>query len=147
HTDIQLNNMLGEAALLPKGYHTWLPNQRLSSMMAPSMVFDAQQQLEITLGSGGAGRIATAITQVLHLLLDHQLPLAEAVQAPRVHLEKDVFNMEYGFAAYPSPQQLDRPGNAWKEQSLYFGGVHTVARHGNGWAAVGDQRRDGVARS
>ena len=39
-TDIQLNNMLGEAALLPGGFHSWTPNTRLSSLMTPTMVFD-----------------------------------------------------------------------------------------------------------
>ena len=34
-TNIMVNNMLGEEDLNPHGFHQWLPNQRMSSMMAP----------------------------------------------------------------------------------------------------------------
>jgi gamma-glutamyltranspeptidase/glutathione hydrolase len=145
YTDIQLNNMLGEAALLPSGFHSWQPNQRLSSMMAPTMVINGDRNLQFVLGSGGAGRIASAIAQVLHLLIDHGLPLDEAIRAPRVHLETSAFNIEYGFKEEVPAHLVDRKVKHWAEQSLYYGGVHTLCRDGKSWKAAGDHRRDGVA--
>jgi gamma-glutamyltranspeptidase/glutathione hydrolase len=35
---IMLNNMLGEADLNPHGFHNWCCNQRLSSMMASTLI-------------------------------------------------------------------------------------------------------------
>ena len=46
NTDMQMNNMLGEAALLPNGFHSWDPDVRLSSMMAPTIVLDENQKLK-----------------------------------------------------------------------------------------------------
>jgi len=66
NTDIQLNNMLGESALLPNGFHSWMPNIRLSSMMSPTIILDEMGQIKAVMGSGGAGRIPSAILQVLH---------------------------------------------------------------------------------
>lgn len=145
NTDIQLNNMLGEAALLPQGFHNWTPNTRLSSMMAPSLVLDGDHQIKIVLGSGGAGRISSAIAQVLHLLIDHELGIEDSIRAPRLHLEAQLFNIEKGFEGLPDDDIFDVPVKRWKQQSLFFGGVHTIMRSGSGWVAAGDQRRDGVA--
>ena len=38
-TGIMLNNMLGEEDLSPHGFHRWTRNQRMTSMMAPSIAF------------------------------------------------------------------------------------------------------------
>ena len=78
-TNIQLNNMLGEAALFPSGFHSWDPGVRISSMMSPTLVLDDQKQVKVVMGTGGAGRIPSAIMQVLHLLLDRGLHLEEAI--------------------------------------------------------------------
>lgn len=145
NTDMQMNNMLGELALLPSGIHSWIPRQRLSSMMTPTLVLDAQQRAEIVIGSGGASRIPSAIAQVLRYLIDYQLPLEEAVQAARVHLHQRDYNVEYGFdATLPTTVEDCRVTN-WTQQSLFFGGAHTIVVHDKKYRATGDQRRDGVA--
>lgn len=144
HTDIQMNNMMGEAALLPMGFHNWEADTRLSSMMAPTMVLGADQFPEIVLGSGGAGRIASAIAQVIHLLMDHHLPLKQAVNTARVHLEDTIYNIEKGFEQ--SSIALGHELNWWNETSLYFGGVHSLQKKDGRWLATGDDRRDGVAK-
>ncbi len=142
-TDIQLNNMLGEAALQPNGFHTWEENVRLSSMMAPTIVLDENELPEIVLGSGGAGRIATVISQVLHYLIDYDMPVAEAVAMPRVHLSNGILNVEFGFPAL-TKEAFKHEVNEWNKTSLYYGGVHTLKRVKDTWTASGDARRDGV---
>jgi len=144
-TDILMNNTLGEAVLLPHGFHSWRENVRLSSMMAPTIVLNEAHHPEIVLGTGGASRIAFAISQVLHLLIDHDLPIFDAVNAPRVHLEHGVLQVEVGFDDHPKADQLRHKLKIWQQQSLYFGGVHALRRVGNHWTAAGDQRRDGFA--
>ncbi len=145
NTNIHLNNMLGELSLMPNGYHSWIANTRLSSMMAPSIVLDKMGKPNIILGSGGASRIPSAIMQVLNNLINYNLPLEQAVDYPRLHLEHQRFNVEYGFdtsfEGIKNPDQL----LLWNQQSLFFGGVHTIYKKGNSYIAKGDDRRDGVA--
>jgi gamma-glutamyltranspeptidase/glutathione hydrolase len=145
HTDIQLNNMLGEAALLPGGFHSWQPDTRLSSLMSPTILLDENQQIEVVTGSSGAGRIPYSILQVLHYMVDYRLPVWEAVNAPRVHWVDGQFNIEPGLDIDLAPLQADTDPILWKEQSLYFGGVNTVARNKDVWEAAPDERREGSA--
>lgn len=143
-TGILMNNMLGESALLPNGLHSWEENVRLGSMMSPTLVLDREQRAEIVLGSGGAGRIPFMISQVLHYIIDHGMPVQEAVQAPRLHWIDGVCNLEPGLPTdvrYPDTMQNLL---AWDKQSLYFGGVHAIMRRGREMEAEGDQRRGGV---
>jgi len=142
---MQMNNMLGELALLPDGIHSWTPDQRLSSMMAPTIVLNEQQRAEIVIGSGGAGRIPSAIAQVLRYLITYQLPLRDAIQAARVHLHDRHFNVEYGFDAELEDNLPNCKLTNWTQQSLFFGGAHSILVKDGHYEAIGDQRRDGVA--
>lgn len=144
-TDIQLNNMLGEAALLPGGFHSWEPNTRLSSLMTPTLVFDMQKKLRLVLGSSGAGRIASALCQIIYLSLTYGLDLGSAVSAPRAHFQDDIFNMEPGFQkGYQHPNEYFK---TWDQPSVYFGGVNALESSKGQWSAVGDQRRFGVGKA
>ena len=145
-TDIHMNNMLGEAALLPNGFHSWEENVRLSSMMSPTLVLDKHNRLETVLGSGGASRIPTMIAQVLHYIIDYKMELNEAIAAPRMHLEHNKLDVEGGFKHQFDQKNFPYEIKHWEGSSLFFGGVHTLHRRKNEWLAVGDQRRDGVVR-
>ena len=93
---IMLNNMMGEDDLHPDGFHASPPGVRVASMMAPSLLLDGGQ-VRLVLGSGGSKRIRTAILQVLSHVIDHGLPLQEAVDAPRLHWDGDCLQVEPGF--------------------------------------------------
>ncbi|MGR9046646.1 MAG: gamma-glutamyltransferase [Gammaproteobacteria bacterium] len=141
---IMLNNMLGEEDLNPRGFHTWNPNQRMTSMMAPCIAAlpDGRQ---IALGSGGSNRLRTAILQVLVNLIDFGMPLDEAVNAPRLHCEGSLLSLEGGF----HPEELksllkDYPNHKlWDGKNLFFGGTHSVSMENGHFAGVGDPRRGG----
>jgi gamma-glutamyltranspeptidase/glutathione hydrolase len=119
-------------------------------MMSPTIVLKNNKP-EIVLGSGGSKRIRTAILQVISNILDFKMPLIEAVDSPRVHLENEMFYVEPGFMEEEvnklavSPQrQLVR----WQEKNLFFGGVHTVLETSEGLIeGASDQRRDGGVAS
>lgn len=144
-TGIMLNNMLGEEDLCPQGFHRWPRNVRMGSMMAPSLLRFAEH--DIALGSGGSNRIRSAILQVLVNLVDHGMPLAEAVERPRIHFEGGLLSVEGGFAEREIGQLIaDFPEHKmWEERNLFFGGVHAVLREPHGFVGVGDPRRGGVA--
>jgi gamma-glutamyltranspeptidase / glutathione hydrolase len=146
-TGIMVNNMLGEEDLNPHGFHQWQPNQRISSMMAPTIVLqDGKPQL--VLGSGGSNRIRTAILQVVSNVLDFGMDLATAVEAPRIHWERGAFHAEPGYDRTALEAQGIVAGDActwWQQPNMFFGGVHAVGATPDGsFAGVGDHRRGGA---
>ncbi len=146
-TGVMMNNMLGEAALLPNGFHSWEKATRLSSMMAPSLVLNEEGLVKMVLGTGGAGRIPTAIMQVLHYVLDYGFDIEKAVDGARSHLQHGTFDLEPGFFEDLSTIVKAVKYSQWDKNSMYFGGVHTIHRLSNGeLVGVGDKRRSGVVR-
>ena len=143
-TDIQMNNMLGEAALLPNGRQSWQPDVRLSSMMSPTIVTRSTGAFLCALGSGGASRIPYMIGQTISHLLDYNKELIEAIAAPRIHAEHGQINVEPGFELLHDEFEKFVV-KQWSKQSLFFGGVHTVMDDDGIFNAIGDSRRDGVA--
>ena len=149
NTGVMLNNMLGEEDLNPGGFHRWPLDQRLSSMMAPSMIF-TNKGITYALGSGGSNRIRTAILQVIIHLLAHGMSLREAVESPRVHFENDLLNIEPGFCGEILAALKDGSVKTkyWPEKNLFFGGVHAVVRDESTHIlqGAGDSRRGGAVR-
>ena len=146
-TGIMMNNMLGEEDLNPYGFHQWHQNQRISSMMSPTMVLKDGQP-EIVLGSGGSKRIRTAILQVISNLIDFHLPISQAVDNPRIHWENSVFHVEPGFPPEALNQAIlpmDTEQVLWKQKNMFFGGAHTVMKTPEGLIeGAGDSRRNGA---
>jgi gamma-glutamyltranspeptidase/glutathione hydrolase len=141
---IMLNNMLGEEDLNPAGFHQWPCNVRVSSMMAPTLAEDHRHL--IALGSGGSNRLRTAILQTLSNLVDFGMTPEEAVNAPRLHVERGRLDIEPGFSAAAIGRlAADYPDLCeWTDHNLFFGGTHTVCWDGNHFTGAGDTRRGGV---
>jgi gamma-glutamyltranspeptidase/glutathione hydrolase len=145
-TGIMFNNMLGEEDLNPRGFQRWPENRRISSMMAPSLLFTSEGRAVAT-GSGGSNRIRSAILQVLCNLVDFGMTLNQAVTAPRIHFESGLLNLEperepsvLRALAREFPHQ-----KYWTARNLFFGGAHSVMRDpSSGLSGIGDPRRGGV---
>ena len=134
-TGIHLNNMLGESDLA--GLHK--PGERLTSMMAPSIVLsDGRPRLVV--GSAGSARLRGAILQIVVNVLARGLDVAAAVEAPRIHWEDGIVHAEPGadVTGLDSVRQ-------WKRRDLFFGGASAVELLADGsLAAAGDPRRGGA---
>ena len=144
-TGIQLNNVMGEADLHPAGFHATPPGLRIGSMMAPTLVV-TDDGTRVGLGSGGSERIRSALTCVITGLLDRRQPLGVVLDAPRMHWDREVLQVEPGHPA-PAIEALRArwPVHVWDRRNLYFGGAHAVARTSDGQVqAAGDARRGGV---
>ena len=146
-TGIMLNNMLGEQDLNPDGFFRWPANQRMTSMMAPTLVVSSQGR-KVCLGSGGSNRLRTAILQVLINIIDFEKNLHDAVNHPRIHFENDLLSVEPGFEPLELQPLRQRYINhkLWEQKNLFFGGVHAVTEHNGKFDGAGDQRRGGVAK-
>ena len=149
-TGIMLNNMLGEEDINPAGFHHWPEDTRICSMMAPSLAVEPGGGL-IAFGSGGSNRLRTAILQVVVNLLDFAMSAEDAVNAPRVHFEGGLLNIEHGFDDEVTAKLVAdfAETHCWAERNLFFGGVHVArlnASPGGGkvFDGAGDPRRGGA---
>ncbi len=92
----QLNNMLGELDVI--GHEAHAPGTRLPSLLTPTLVLEENRPL-LVLGSAGSVRLAGAIAQVAWRVLDGTPSLADAIDAPRMHVEGRTLHLEGGWAA------------------------------------------------
>jgi gamma-glutamyltranspeptidase / glutathione hydrolase len=135
-TGIHLNNMLGEADL---AVGSTLPGERLTSMMAPSLVLRGGAP-RLVIGSAGSNRLRGAILQVVNNVVSGGMDVRAAVDAPRVHYEAGETHAEPGADASPAEDVV-----AWRDRNLFFGGVNAVEVLPDGsLAAAGDPRRGGA---
>jgi gamma-glutamyltranspeptidase/glutathione hydrolase len=140
-TGIHLNNMIGEFDLAKPPR----PGARLRSMMSPSIVL-REERPHLVVGSAGSLRLRGAVMQIVVNTVAHDLPVEEALDRPRVHLEGDTLHCEGGH----DPGELDRLEEMgwnvarWRRRNLYFGGVSAVTSIDGELAAAGDPRRGGA---
>ncbi len=137
--DMQMNNMLGEKALMPHGFHNWTPNVRLQSMMAPTLVIGKTGDTEIALGTGGAGRIPYILSQVMTNILFLDIHARKAVESPRLILGDERVEVEPGFVL----DGIHSPINMWDHKSMFFGGVNLIEVMDGYSTAIADSRRMG----
>lgn len=144
-----LNNMLGEEDVVDGAPGDFREGVRMSSMMAPTIVLETDGTVT-ALGTGGSNRIRTAILQVATNILAHRLEVEDAVNAPRVHVERcGTVSYEPGFTEEEEAalRAISENVKAWPERNLFFGGVHVARWHEKkGAQGAGDPRRQGVAK-
>ena len=141
-TNMQMNNMLGETALLPDGLDSWKQDARLNSMMCPTIVFDQARAPSILIGTGGATRIPFSISQTLMNYYEHKMPLYEAIHFPRIYESENQIYLEKGYDY--NTADIDKTIRVWEELDMVFGGTHSIDLVNK--QAVGDRRREGVAK-
>ncbi len=140
-TGIHINNMIGEFHLdKPPS-----PGKRLSSMMSPTVVLrDGRPRLVV--GSAGSLRLRGAVMQIVVNVIAHGLPVKDAIERPRVHLEGADLHCEGGHDA-AELNKLETMGwnvTRWRRRNLFFGGAAAVTIEEGHLAAAGDPRRGGA---
>ncbi|AMN50907.1 gamma-glutamyltransferase [Psychrobacter sp. P2G3] len=93
-TGILLNNEMDDFSAkpgVPNGYgllggeaNAVEANKRPLSSMSPTLVFKDNKPFIVT-GSPGGSRIITTVTQIISNVIDHDMNIAEATHAPRIH--------------------------------------------------------------
>lgn len=131
-TGVWLNNCLGEQELNPRGLHGAAPGTRLLSNMAPTVGRRADGAV-LAIGSPGADRITTAVSQALAGIVNDGLSLQDAIDHPRVHVHRAARD--------------DEDIKIETERTMYFGGVGAALRQADGrLEAAADPRREGAVR-
>lgn len=139
----QLNNMLGERDVVGEPPHD--RGARLPSMMTPTLAL-VDDRPRLAVGSAGSVRLSGAILQVIVGVVGQRLPVGDAIDRPRLHVDGSIVHVEGGWGD-GVPEALAAAGwdvVAWTGRNLFFGGASAVEVRPDGVvAAAGDPRRGG----
>jgi gamma-glutamyltranspeptidase/glutathione hydrolase len=125
------------------------PGKRMLSSMAPTVVARDGKVVLVT-GSPGGRTIINTVLCVLLNVLEFDMPLREAVDAPRLHHQwlPDTITVEPALRTdHPEAvEALRRLGHVIAEQSPRQGDAHSIAVRADGtYVGVADTRRSGAA--
>lgn len=126
-TGIVLNNTMDDFAIHPSGNVYGLtgneanalqPKKRPLSSMAPTIILRGERP-EIVVGGAGGPRIISATLQTVLNLIDFQMPVKEAVAAPRIHHQwmPDNLIVEADIPA-EAKRSLERRGHNVRERGV-----------------------------
>lgn len=122
--------------------------KRPLSSMSPSIILDENGEPLAAIGTPGSTRIITTMAEVISHVIDHDMDIQEAINAPRFFCNGGDLYMETRIPESVS-SELEKMGytiNRTKDYDSYYGGVHAVIRLDNGKLRGGaDIRRDGKA--
>jgi gamma-glutamyltranspeptidase/glutathione hydrolase len=120
------------------------PGKRMLSAMTPSIVLDPSGQLYLVVGTPGGPSIITMVYHVISNVIDHRMPLADAVAAPRVHHQArpDSVRVERGGFTPTTLDSLRARGHAISEGG-YWGAVEAIIRTPTGGQGVSLPLRGG----
>ncbi|MCZ6537759.1 MAG: gamma-glutamyltransferase [Gammaproteobacteria bacterium] len=141
---IWMNNCLGETELNQRGILSDPPGTRVPSNMAPTIARNENGSV-ITIGSPGAERITTALLYTLYYVIFESLPLAEAIEKPRAHVEKSTAGLAIACEPGATHDDTNLPLRRFDRPDMFFGGVTAAARLADGsLIAAADPRRTGA---
>ena len=120
------------------------PRKRPLSSMSPTMVF-RNGELELVTGSPGGSRIITTVLQVISNVVDHNMNVAEASEAARVHhqLYPDELRIERGISP-DTVKLLEQKGHVVREHRT-MGSTQSIMRVKGEFHGAADTRQMGTA--
>jgi gamma-glutamyltranspeptidase/glutathione hydrolase len=147
---ILLNNQLTDFSFAPENTNGLIanrvePGKRPRSSMAPIMVFDADDNLVLVIGTPGGSRIIGFVVQALVAILDWGLDPQTAVSLPHVLNRNGDTELEQGTAAASLSDALQAMGHSVVVRDLNSG-LHAILVTPDGLFGGADPRRDGIAR-
>lgn len=145
-TGIACNNGLGEPELNPQGFAAAAAGSRLTSNMAPMVAWHDDGRA-MAIGSPGAGRITTAIAQTWCRLVIDGMPPHEAVEAPRLHVERwdDGLRVQCEPGIETNLLQREFIIRPFENKNMFFGAVKLASVNAaDDLTAVADRRREGA---
>lgn len=149
-TGIIMNDHMDDFALKPGSVQSIEPGKRPLSSMSPTLVLDPSGKPFMALGSPGATRIIEAVAQTISNVVDHGMPIQQAIMAPRLFAMASGQVQIEGRTSSNTIKALEALGhniNVRGDWDAYFGGVHAVVydRAAKMLEGGADPRRDGHA--
>ncbi len=147
-TGLLLNNHLGDFDDRDGGPNAIGPGKRPASSIAPTLVLRGGRPV-LVLGTPGATRIVSALAQIIINIVDFDMGLDEALEAPRIHCLARTLALEGRFPAdvVAALESWGHPVKIYPDWDNYFGGAQAVLIDPRGKTLYGaaDSRRDGFA--
>jgi gamma-glutamyltranspeptidase / glutathione hydrolase len=154
-TGIVLNNEMDDFAIHPSGNvyglvgneaNSLQPKKRPLSSMTPTIILQGDRP-ELIVGGAGGPRIISAVLQTILNVLDFQMPIKEAVEAPRIHHQwiPDELNVEDRLPP-ETKKSLERRGHTIRERTT-LGVVQAVLAKRSKTSGAADSRKADRARS
>jgi gamma-glutamyltranspeptidase/glutathione hydrolase len=154
-TGIVLNNEMDDFAIYPSGNvyglvgndaNSLQPKKRPLSSMTPTIILRGDRP-ELIVGGAGGPRIISATLQTILNVLDFQMSIKEAVEAPRIHHQwiPDELNVEDNLPP-ETKKSLERRGHTVKERNT-LGVVQAVLAKRAETTGAADSRKTDRARS
>jgi len=147
-TGIIMNDEIADFSFNPESPNFIEAGKRPLSSMSPSLLMkDGKPYASI--GTPGGKRIISTLAWVISRMIDYDMDIQEAINAPRIsQYEKGSLKLE-GIIPVDVADELETMGHKIimkKENDLYFGGVHGIVILEEGKLHGGaDSRRDGQA--
>jgi len=123
------------------------PGKRMLSSMSPTII-TYDDKVFMTVGSMGGPAIITAVLQIILNVIDFDMNIQEAVDAPRVHHQWLPDTLFYERFAFPADVQirLKEMGHSLSRYSGYSSEAHAIRILRNGTVTgAADPRFEGVA--
>ena len=140
-----LNNELTDFDFTPGSANGIAPRKRPRSSMAPTIVFAANGEVRLALGSPGGPNIINYVAKALVGMLDWGLDVHSALGVPNFGSRNGPTLLERGTSYEKLKTELAARGHVVQFNSL-TSGLHGVERVPGGWRGGADPRREGVAR-
>jgi gamma-glutamyltranspeptidase/glutathione hydrolase len=123
------------------------PGKRMLSAMTPTIVLNPQGRLELVVGAPGGPTIITAVFQVVSNVIDHDMSLADAVYAPRIHHQAlpDSLQWEPDGIAPAERRKLEAMGHVLRARPGYMALINAIRVTPQGIEGVSDPRTLGAA--
>jgi gamma-glutamyltranspeptidase/glutathione hydrolase len=114
------------------------------SSMSPTLVFDKDDKLILAVGSPGGPRIISATLQTIINVIDHKMPLDQAVHAARIHHQwsPDILRVEAATLSLEVSKSLEVLGHKIDAINT-IGDVQAVGTAPQGLIGVSDTRSEG----
>lgn len=125
------------------------PGKRMLSAMTPTIVVSPNGQTLLVTGARGGPRIISAVFQIMSHVIDHQLPIGQAMEAPRIHHQHlpDVLYHERGALDAAEIARLTSMGHKVQERPGSVGSANSILRVGDTWQGAPDPRSGGTAKA
>lgn len=139
-----LNNELTDFDFVPGSANEVGAGKRPRSSMAPTMVFDPEDRLQLLIGSPGGAMIINYVARALVARIDWNMELQAAIAAPNLGTRNGPTLLESDTPYAALRDALRERGHEVRLAPLRSG-LHALEKVAGGWRGAADPRRDGAA--
>ena len=135
--------------LVGKEANSIKPKKRMLSSMTPTIVENPSGELILVLGSPGGSTIITTVAQIIINIIDYDMSISDAVQAPRFHHQwlPDVVFYEEGAISNKTMNTLKNKGYTFHRRKS-IGEANCIQIPSNGIIfGAADSRREASTRA